>query len=137
MPHAPFVSEVTQCPVASQQPLGHEFTSQTHSPVVGLHSWPGAHAPHATPLAPQAPFDSLPMGSQVVPLQQPLQAPPPQVHTPPEHACPEAQVPHALPLVPQWLLSWLPVSTQMLPLQQPPAHDVGVHVHVPLVLSQA
>jgi hypothetical protein len=28
----------------SQQPLEHEFASQTHCPLLRLHSWPDAHA---------------------------------------------------------------------------------------------
>jgi hypothetical protein len=100
LPHAATVSDVTHCPAALQQPPGHEFASQTHVPVVGLHSWPDGHAAHATPFAPHAPFDSLPIGSQVVPLQQPLHAPPPHVHAPLLHAWPAPQEPHALPLVP-------------------------------------
>ena len=41
-----------------QQPVGHEVASQTHCPVVLLHSWPAVHDPHAAPPVPQEPFDS-------------------------------------------------------------------------------
>jgi hypothetical protein len=76
------------------------LASQTHAPVVWLHSWPDGQAAHETPFEPHAPFDSLPSGSHVVPLQQPLHAPPPQLHAPLVHDWPAPQGPHALPLVP-------------------------------------
>lgn len=41
-----------------QQPLGHEVASHTHLPVVVLHSWPPAHAPHDAPPVPQDAVDS-------------------------------------------------------------------------------
>jgi hypothetical protein len=36
-----------------QHPVGHELESQTHTPVVVLHSWPDAHAPQVAPPVPQ------------------------------------------------------------------------------------
>jgi hypothetical protein len=41
-----------------QQPFGQELASQTHCPVLLLHSWPVAHDPHDAPPAPQVPLDS-------------------------------------------------------------------------------
>jgi hypothetical protein len=41
-----------------QQPFGHELGVQPHSPVVVLHACPLAHAPQATPPAPQEPLVS-------------------------------------------------------------------------------
>jgi hypothetical protein len=82
-------------------------------------------------------FDSLPIGSHVVPLQQPLHAPPPHVHAPLEHDWPPPQGPQALPLVPHVELFWMAIGTHVFPEQQPPEHDDGVHLHVPLVVSQA
>ena len=41
-----------------QQPFGHEVASQTHFPLVRLHSWPVAHAAQLAPAAPQELFDS-------------------------------------------------------------------------------
>jgi hypothetical protein len=135
VPHASMVSDMLHCPKASQQPIGHDFASQTHCPAP-LHSWPMGHAAHATPFAPHAMFDSLPIGSHEPALQQPLHAPPPHVHAPPEHAWPAPQGPHALPPEPHLVVSWLPIGTHVFPEQQPPEHDDGVHVHVPLVVSQ-
>ena len=87
-----------------QQPPGHEVASQTHCPVVLLHSWPVAHAAQLAPPAPHDEFDSLESASHVaLPLQQPEHDPPPHVHVPLEHASP---LPHALqvaPLVPHSL----------------------------------
>jgi len=70
-----------------QQPPGHEVASQTHRPVLPLHSWPAAHAEHAAPPAPHDVWDSL-AGSSHVPLavQQPVHDDPPHEHRPAEHA---------------------------------------------------
>ena len=43
-----------------QQPAGHEVASQTHWPVVVLHSCPVPQAPHAAPPTPQVPLVSEP-----------------------------------------------------------------------------
>jgi hypothetical protein len=88
----------------SQQPFGHEVASQTHAPLVVLHSRPDAHARHTTPPAPHDPVDSPERASHVVPLQQPAHADPPQVHVPAvvEHVCPEPHGAHAAPAVPHW-----------------------------------
>jgi hypothetical protein len=58
-----------------QQPVGHEVASQTHCPVVWLHSWPVAHAPQVAPPVPHEPVDSEAYAShvpEVPPLQQPF-----------------------------------------------------------------
>jgi hypothetical protein len=44
--------------VPLQHPFGHEVASQTHWPVLVLHSWPAAHAAHVAPAAPHDAFDS-------------------------------------------------------------------------------
>jgi len=38
--------------VPLQHPVGHELASQTHCPVVVLHSCPEAHDPHVAPPVP-------------------------------------------------------------------------------------
>jgi hypothetical protein len=84
-----------------QQPLGHDVASQTHCPVLVLHSWPAEHAAHAAPPDPHEAFDSPDTGSHTEPLQQPEHEEPPQLHTPLTHACPEPHVLQAPPPVPQ------------------------------------
>lgn len=84
-----------------QQPLGHEVASQTHCPVVLLHSWPVGHIAQVAPFEPHDVFDSPDSGSHVLPLQQPAQdPPPPQLHTPFVHASPLPHPAHAAPPVP-------------------------------------
>jgi hypothetical protein len=80
--------------------LGHEVASQTHCPFVLLHSWPVPHAAHAAPPVPHEPVDSEAYGSHVVPLQQPMHEPPPQLHVPFEQESPLPHAPHAAPPVP-------------------------------------
>jgi hypothetical protein len=41
-----------------QHPFGHDVASQTHVPVVRLHSWPVPQAAHAAPPVPHEPFVS-------------------------------------------------------------------------------
>jgi len=89
-----------------QQPLGHEVASQTHWPLP-LHSWPKAHALHATPDAPHDELDSLETGSHAPALQQPAQDAPPHVHAPPEHDSPVAHAPQAAPSMPHCELDWV------------------------------
>jgi hypothetical protein len=117
-----------------QQPLGQEVASQTHCPVALLHSWPAGHAVHVAPPAPHDVLDSPDSGSQVLPLQQPAHAPPPQLHVPLEHVSPVPQALHAAPPLPHWLADWLAKSTQVLPLQHPFGQDVASQTHVPLLL---
>jgi hypothetical protein len=59
LPHWEGVSEeyCTQV-LPLQQPLAHEVASQTHWPVVLLHSWPLAHAEQLPPRVPHEVFDS-------------------------------------------------------------------------------
>jgi hypothetical protein len=97
VPHAAVVVAVTQRWLMSQQPLGHVVASQTHWPWV-LHSWSEAHAWQAVPLSPHVALDDALQEPPAV--QHPAQAPPPQVHLPPEQACPLPHGPQAAPAVP-------------------------------------
>jgi hypothetical protein len=87
-------------PALVQQPLGHEVASQTQVPVSVLHSCPVAQALQTAPPAPHDPLFSLPSGSQVTPLQQPVQEVPPQVQSPAAHSSPGAHAEHAAPPAP-------------------------------------
>jgi hypothetical protein len=119
-----------------QQPLGHEVASQTHWPLLLSHSCPAPHAAHIAPPAPQEVFDSLPSGSHVVPLQQPLQAEPPQVHVPEEHSSPAAHAPHAAPPVPHVAADCDPYGTHCPPgSQHPLGHERASQTHVPVALQ--
>ncbi len=120
-----------------QHPFGHEVLSQTHAPVVVLHSRPvPAGLPHAWQLAPPEPhvvFDSLDRPTHDVPLQQPAHAPPPQEHTPFVHACP---LPHPgeqlAPAVPHDVVDCAEYGTHApLAEQQPSGHDAALQTHVP------
>ena len=96
--------------------------SQTHCPVLVLHSCPEAQAAQAAPAVPHELFDSEPQGTQVEPLQQPFgHVVESQKHCPVFllHACPEAQAAQAAPAVPQELFDSDVYGTQVLPLQQP------------------
>jgi hypothetical protein len=64
-----------------QQPFGHEVASQTHCPVLTLHSWPVSQAWQLDPGTPHDSLDSFASGSHVVPLQHPVQ--PASPHAPP------------------------------------------------------
>jgi hypothetical protein len=55
-----------------QQPFGQVLGSHPHDPVLVSHVCPAGHALHAVPAAPHCEFDSLIIGTQVAPLQQPL-----------------------------------------------------------------
>ncbi len=92
----------TQVPFAPplQHPFGHELASHTHCPEVLSHSRWVPHASHEAPLDPQEALLSLASVSQVEPVQHPVQALPPQLQTPVEHACPPAQGEHVAPPVP-------------------------------------
>jgi hypothetical protein len=89
-----------------QQPLGHDVASQTHCPVVRLHSCPAAQAPQ---VAPPVPHEALDSEAYVwhVPLAPPLQQPAGQVTASHEQVplvvshSPFAQLLHAAPPVPQ------------------------------------
>ncbi len=110
VPHDPLLwaPHCSQVPVEPplQQPLPHVLTSHTHWPVLRSHSRLVPHALHATPPAPQEAFDSFARASQVVPLQQPAQADPPQLHIPLVHADPPPHAPHACPPVPHDVDDW-------------------------------
>jgi hypothetical protein len=120
--------------VPLQQPLGHELASQTHWPVLVLHSSLAPHATHVAPPAPHEAFDSLESASHVEPLQQPAQAPPPQVHIPLEQAPPLAHAVHAAPAVPHWLDDCDAYATHVPPLQHPLGHEVVSQTHCPVAL---
>jgi len=66
----------THVPVAPplQQPFGHEVASQTHVPLLLLHSSPVPHAEQFAPPVPQEPLDSDAHASHV-PVGPPLQHP--------------------------------------------------------------
>jgi hypothetical protein len=57
---------------------------------------------HAAPPEPHDAVDSLPSGSQTVPLQHPEHDEPPQVQVPAVQDWPELHAPHAAPAVPHW-----------------------------------
>jgi hypothetical protein len=142
---APFVpqelydsaAQASHVPSDLQQPLGHEVASQTHCPVVLLHSWPDGHAAHVAPLAPHEVFDSLESASHVPPVQHPAHDAPPHAHAPVTHACPELHALHDAPPVPHSELVCEAYKTHVLPLQQPLWHDVPLHTHVPVVVLHA
>jgi hypothetical protein len=84
-----------------QQPLGHDVESQVQTWVCELHSVPAPHATHLLPLVPQTLLLSLPHGTQVLPLQQPLgHDVESQTHDTPLHSVPVGQLTHAAPEVP-------------------------------------
>jgi hypothetical protein len=84
-----------------QHPDGHDVASQTHCPVLLLHSWPAAHAWHVAPPAPHEPLLSDASASQEdAPLQHPVHDPPPQLQTPLAHESPMPHAVHAAPAVP-------------------------------------
>jgi hypothetical protein len=117
-----------------QQPFGHEVESQTHWPVVLLHSWPDPHAPHVAPPVPQEPFDSTEYASHVpLEVQQPAgHDVASQTHLPAElHSWPEGHAAHVAPLLPHEALdSPDSCSHTPRPVQQP-AHAPPLHEHVP------
>jgi hypothetical protein len=121
-----------------QQPLGHEVASQTHWPVVLLHSWPLAQAAHVAPLVPQDGFDSEAYASHV-PVVPPLQQPLGQVLASHEQTPvvvshrPFAQDAQAAPFFPQRDDDSEENGTQVSPLQQPLAHEVASQTHCPVV----
>jgi hypothetical protein len=121
-------------PAAVQHPFGHEVASQMQVPVTVAHSCPVAQALQTAPPAPHEPFVSVPSGSHVVPLQQPVQEAPPQVQSPSEQASPGAHAEHAAPPVPHSEPPCETYGTHTLPLQQPSGHDVASHTHCPFVL---
>jgi hypothetical protein len=117
-----------------QHPFGHEAPSQTHCPVVVLHSWPVAHALHAAPPAPHEAPVSLVSASHPEPLQHPAHELPPQLHTPLEHACPPLHGLQTAPAVPHWALDCEVYGVHTRPLQQPFGHEAASQTHCPVVL---
>jgi hypothetical protein len=58
VPHAALdCDDVGTQVVPSQQPVGHEVASQTHVPLLVLHSWPTRQPPQATPPVPHITLD--------------------------------------------------------------------------------
>jgi hypothetical protein len=128
--------KASHVPVEVQHPLGHEVASQTHFPVLTLHTWPDGHPAHVAPLAPQDALDSPESCShEPVPVQQPGHEPPPQVHAPFEQESPAPQAVHDAPPVPHSDPCCAAYRTQALPLQHPPEHELGVHTHCPPALQ--
>jgi hypothetical protein len=125
-------------PAAVQQPFGHDVASHTQLPVPS-HSRPAAHALHATPAAPQDELVSADGCSHVPPaVQHPAHALPPQVHAPSEHDSVPPQAAHATPPVPHALLVCEVKGTHApVALQHPLGHEVGLHAHCPVAVSQA
>ncbi len=122
-----------------QQPAGQEVASQTHCPVVFLHSCPLAQAAHEAPEVPHEPFDSEAYASQV-PLEPPTQHPFGHVVASHEQTPvvvsqrPLAQAVHAAPLLPHCPGDSDVKGTQLEPLQQPFAHEVALQTHFPAAL---
>jgi hypothetical protein len=118
-----------------QQPFGHEVASQTHCPVLVLHSWPDEQAPHVAPPAPHVEFDSLDSTTQVVLLlQHPEHAVPLHVHTPLTHASPVLHAVQAAPAVPHDAADCEAYGSHVLPLQQPFGHETASQTHFPVLL---
>jgi hypothetical protein len=136
-PQEPFVSEPYATQVRPlQQPFGQDVALQTHWPFARLHTSSLLQASHVAPPDPHKLLLSLPTSRQLVPLQQPLQLPPPpQPHLPPEQVSPIPHALHCAPPVPHSVDVWEAKRTQVLPLQHPPAQDAALHTHCPLVVS--
>jgi hypothetical protein len=86
----------------SQQPLGHEVESHTHSPSE-LHLCLASHCTHSPPATPHVAFDEA---THLPFEQQPLQLVPPQLQTPFSHDSPVPQPAQAFPFLPHELLDW-------------------------------
>jgi hypothetical protein len=117
-----------------QQPFGHEVASQTHLPVVLLHSCPVPHAAQLAPAVPQELFDSEPYATHVVPLQQPLgHEVASQTHWPVAllHSSPPLQATQAAPPEPHDELDSLERASHVEPLQHP-VQEPPPQLHVPL-----
>jgi hypothetical protein len=115
-----------------QQPFGQDVASQTHCPVVVLHSWPVAHAAQLAPAAPHDPPFSDAYGTHVLPLQHPF-GHDVASHTqrPPLHSWPTAHAMQTAPAAPQDAVD-SPESGSHVPALQHPVHDVPPHEHAPL-----
>jgi hypothetical protein len=86
-------------------------------------------AAHAAPPAPHCELLSLPTGTQVLPLQQPVQLDGPHgvMQTPLVQTALPVHGAQTAPLVPHWLLLCPPVPTQVFPVQQPAMQLAGPH----------
>ena len=141
-----------------QHPLGQEFASQTHFPLLVLHSSPAAHpaqlapavphdavdsdaqasqvleghALHAAPPFPHDPFDSFAYVSQEPLLQHPLHRPPPQEQLPAVHVEPVPHAAQVTPPVPQELFDCADCASHVPDaVQHPLGHDAALHTHWP------
>jgi hypothetical protein len=106
VPHSPIDCEAYSTQVLPlQQPREHELASQTHCPVLLLHSSPDGHPAQLAPEVPHDVLDSEAYASHV-PLVPPLQQPLGQVVASQEQTPvalshrPFAQGPHAAPPFP-------------------------------------
>jgi hypothetical protein len=122
----------THCPLASQQPFGHEVGLQTHVPAAP-HVCPDAHGPQLAPAVPHA-FADWPAYRRHVPLvwQQPLgHEAGAQVHLPvASQVWPAAHGAQALPWLPH---AWSFAGSQRPALVQQPLQEARSHAHAPAV----
>ena len=70
-------------------------------------------------------------------VQQPAQAPPPQLQVPPEHVAPDAHALQAAPPVPHCVLDCDAADTHVPPLQHPLGQEVASHTHAPVDRSHS
>ncbi len=119
-----------------QQPVGHEFESQTHWPPA-LHSCPAGHAAHAAPPVPQvlsaaspAYLTQAPVALSQQPIGQELES---QTHALPLHSWPLGHAAHDAPLAPHWPFPSAVGWTQLPLLQQPGQLLLPPHEHAPAV----
>jgi len=104
------------------------------------HDWPLTHAAHAPPPAPHwaavcaGKRTQAPVGSQHPPGHEVAS----HAHWPVAlHSLPDAHAAHALPPVPHDTLPCAEYRWQSpAAVQQPSGHEVGLHPHVPAVVSQ-
>lgn len=120
-----------------QQPSGHEVGSQTHWPVVVLHSWPVTHVVQVEPAGPHSALVSLPSATHRLPSQHPPgHVDASQMHWPEvaslevSQACPVVHAAQPAPPIPHSESLSLETAMHELPLQQP-RHEVPPHVQAP------
>jgi hypothetical protein len=115
-----------------QQPLGQDAGSHTHEPA--LHSWPGAHAPHAAPPVPHAPLFSAVMHCPETSQQPVGHEVASQTHCPaPLHSWPDAHAPHSAPPFPHEPADSPDSGSHAPPAVQQPVQDKPLQVHAPSV----
>lgn len=120
-----------------QQP-GHPVVPHAQVPLV--HAPPFEHAAHAAPPVPHWVVDCEPVGTQVLPLQQPLAHDvASQTHWPVVvlQACPVPQAPHVAPAWPHELEDCEAYASHVpLDVQQPSGQVLALQPHVPLAVLQ-